>query len=250
VAQASASIGAALLLVWVRAAFAMLIVPILGGRPLPKVVALILSAALSLAVAPAAFPFSEPSTAELVLLLAREATIGALFGLSARIAFSIFESLGGLVGAAAGTGGASMEGDEPSGAFAALYAAVGAGVFLTAGGHHALVSALASSFRSSPVAPSLGGLEMGAAAEGAVALFSSAFSFAVMLAAPAFAAALAIDAVAGIASRLAPLSGFDVNAPLIRSTGIQIAAVAIMTFAVRIGVEFLERGLTRAAGAS
>ena len=232
------AIGSGLLLVWARAAAALLVVPILGGRPLPWPVALILSAAIATAIG---VPVVQPAASappELALLAAREAAIGLTLGLCARIAFAIFESAGGLVGAAAGL-------DRRP--FSSLYALAGIGAFLCAGGHHALVSAIAGSFRACPAgAP----LDAGPFADAAAALFSSTFAGAVMLAAPAFVAALFAEAVAGIAARVAPLAGFAENGAILRAACVQVAAIAGLAAGVRIGVALLGEGLARAGGAS
>jgi flagellar biosynthesis protein FliR len=238
VEPAFAAIGAALLLAWVRAVAVLLVAPILGGRPLPWPVALLLSGALASAFAAAPPWAAEPPTTELVLLAAREAGIGLSIGLCARIAFSIFESAGGLVGAAAGL---------ERRAFTSLFTAVGAGAFLVAGGHHALVSAIAGSFRACPIGAPAGEAP---SIDGAIALFSSTFAGAVMVAAPAFAAALVAESVAGIAARVSPLAGFEANAPALRAACVQIAALAVLAAAVRIGVDLIGTGLARAAGVS
>ncbi len=232
------AIGAGLLLSWARAAAALLVVPILGGRPLPWPVALILSAAVATAVVPAGIPPAAASAPELALLALREAAIGLTLGLCARIAFAIFESAGGLVGAAAGL-------DRRP--FSSLYALAGVGAFLCAGGHHALVSAIAGSFRACPVgAP----LEATPFADAAAALFSSTFAGAVMVAAPAFVAALFAEAVAGISARVAPLAGIGESGAFLRAACVQVAAIAGLAAGVRLGVAILGEGLARAAGAS
>jgi flagellar biosynthesis protein FliR len=241
--EALGAVGMGLLLAWARAVAALLIIPILGGRPLPPVVALILSAAIAPVALPSPPWLAEPPAAELVLLAAREVAIGAVLGASARIAFSIFESAGGLVGAAAGGRGLIGEGAGDAGPLGMLFALVGVGAFLLSGGHHAVVSAIAGSFRLCPVGTAI---DAGTAIDGALALFSSAFAGAVMAAAPAFAAAIAVEAAAGIASRVAPLAGLELSAPAIRAVCVQVAAVAALVAAVRLGVDLLDAAMAGA----
>ena len=239
--------GVGLLLVWVRTAAVLLIVPILGGRPLPWWVALPLSAALSFALAPGAVPGAALTSGTVLALAVREAAVGAVLGLSARIVFSIFESAGQLVGAAVDPEAATSRDPDARSSYTLFFAMVGVGAFLAAGGHRALVLALNGSFRTCAVGASEGAR---AGADAAVALFSGAFAGAVMIAAPAFAAGLAADGVAAIAVRLAPRGGFEANAPVLRAVCVQLAAVGVLAVAVQAGVDFLNEGLARAAGVS
>jgi flagellar biosynthesis protein FliR len=239
------AMGAGLILAWIRTAAVLLIVPILGGRPLPWWVALPLSAALSFAVCPGS-PRAVDITPHVLLALAvREAAAGAVRGLSARIVFSIFESAGGLVGTAWAPESAASGDPDARSPFPLFFAMVGVGAFLVSGGHRALVLALDGSFRTC----ALGSWE-GDMGEGAIALFSGAFAGAVMISAPAFAAGLAADAAAAIASRLAPRAGIEASAPALRAICVQLAAIGVLAVAVQAGVDFLSEGLARAAGVS
>jgi flagellar biosynthesis protein FliR len=241
------AIGVGLLLVWIRTAAVLLLAPILGGRPLPPWVALPLSAALSFAFAPGALGGAAMTPEGVLALALREAAAGAVLGLGARIAFSIFESAGQLVGAAADPGAAASRDPDARSPFTLLYAMVGVGAFLLAGGHRALVLALDGSFRTCAVGAWDGG---GAGADAAIALFSGAFAGAVMIAAPAFAAGLAADGAAAVAARLAPRAGLEASAPALRAVCVQLVAVGVLAVAVEAGVDFLNEGLARAAGVS
>lgn len=238
------AMGVGLLLTWIRVGAVLLIVPILGGRPLPFWAALPLSAALSLALCPGAPQTAETTPHVLLALAVREAAAGAALGLSARIVFSIFESAGGLVEAAWAPEAAASRDPDAGSPFTLFFAMVGVGAFLATGGHRALVLALDGSFRTC----ALGAFEGGGGE--AIALFSGAFAGAVMISAPAFAAGLAADAAAAIAARLAPSSGLEASAPVFRAICVQLAAVGVLAVAIQAGVDFLGAGLARAAGVS
>jgi flagellar biosynthetic protein FliR len=204
-----------------------------------------LSAALSFALGPGAPPAAALDPHVLLALALREAAAGAVLGLGARIAFSIFESAGRLVGLAAAPDAATLHDADASSPFDLLFAMVGVGAFLLTGGHRALLLALEGSFRTC----ALGSWE-GTSGEGAIALFSGAFAGAVMISAPAFAAGLAADAAAGIAARLAPRSCLEASAPALRAICVQLVAVGVLAVSVQAGVDFLSAGLARAATVS
>jgi type III secretory pathway component EscT len=247
VPEAALFVGSLLL---VRVGAALRLTPFLGGAPLPWAAWVGLSIALSAVLAPlalsgAALAVSHPWP----VLAIKELFVGVVLGASARIAFSIFESIGRLVEAAVPMPGLHGETDGVSGGspLSVFYALFGASVFFLVGGHHAFVAALAGSVRRLPVASLPDLADAGAkGASGVLALFGGVTAWALLLAAPVFVAGLAADLALGLAARAAPWTGAAAQgSPGVRPIVAQAAMVAALGATVSAATTFLADAVAR-----
>jgi flagellar biosynthesis protein FliR len=236
----------------IRIGVALRLTPFLGGRPLPLLPWAALSACLVLVLAPTSLAPQEPSAAGIGLWIAmalREALVGAVLGLAARIAFSVLESAGGLIGDALPAvfrpGAGQVEQRTPVASFYVLF---GTAAFLAMDGHHALVSALAGSLSSFPpagAAASGGLVEVGF--DSILVLFAGAFAFAVMVAAPVFVAGLAAEVLTGLGARIVPALGQGAGTQGVRTVVVQVALIAFLGVSVTAAVGFLRDGIEQIA---
>jgi flagellar biosynthesis protein FliR len=246
--EATSAAWAPALLLLIRIGVALRLTPFLGGRPLPWLPWAGLSVCVTLVLLPAVV---APGAARVdglgtfVVLALRETLTGAALGLTARIAFSVLESAGGLLGAAlpavfAG-GGATDERRSP---LASLYVLFGTAAFLLMDGHHALLAALAGTIECLPPAAIPAAADpLAAGIDGALALFAGAFAWAVMIAAPVFVAGLAAELLSGLATRIAPVLGQGVGSQGLRTVVVQLALIAFLGATVTAAVGFLREGI-------
>lgn len=232
----------------VRVAVALRLTPFFGGRLLPWLA----WAGLSVAVTLALWPLADAAPlapvggrAPLIVLAAREAAVGAAFGLAARLAFGLLESAGALLAVAALTEPrAGSPDDAPGAGLGGLFVLFGTAAFLLVDGHHALLAALASSLRCLPVGDAAaieGGLP--ALLDAALALFAGAFAWAVLVAAPVYVAGLIADGLIALATRGVPVVSQPGAASGLRALTVQLAVIAALAGAVATAVAFLQRGL-------
>jgi flagellar biosynthetic protein FliR len=244
--QTPALIAGALTLV--RVAVALRLTPFLGGRALPWLAWAGLSVAVTLALWP--FAGQEPAAGvvglpSLLVAGLREALVGAAFGLAARLAYGVLESAGALLAAAVLTRpDPGAEELAPGSSLTGLFVLFGTAAFLLVDGHHALLAALVGSLRCVPVGGSIV-LDHGVAPllEAALGLFSGAFAWAVMIAAPVYVAGLIADALVALVSRGIPVASLPGATGGLRALLVQLALIAVLAGAVTAAVGFLERGL-------
>ncbi len=232
-------------LLFIRVLVALRLTPLPGGRPLPLLPVVGLSLSLVFVLLPGLGPMeATPGASMLIGLALKEVLVGASFGLMARIALSVFESAGALIGLAAHT--IPSAGREEGGAspLVGLYTLLGIGAFLLMDGHHAALSALAGSVRWIPLDAAFDGdLISSRLLDGAVAVFAGAFTWAVMIATPVFMAGLTADVFGGLVMRMAPGTGQGAGAGTLRVVATQIVMIATLGAGVTAGIAFLSNSL-------
>lgn len=199
--------------------------PVLGSRTLPPMLRAGLAGTLALLLTPVvvARDFRLPATTvALVATLVGELAIGALLGLAVRLTFASISMAGEMAAIQMGVGlPAALDPHSMTHVSSVnhLLDQIAILIFLTVGGHHTLLAALAQSL---VLAPPLSVGYDGSVMELLLGLFGAALSLAVRLAAPVGAALFATMVALGLLNRVAP----QVN-------------VFLVSFAVTIGVGLL-----------
>lgn len=181
--------------------------PIFGHSTVPIRVRVGLALACALIVAPlAAAPSidSDFAVPQLVAMIAGETLVGATLGFALRIAFMIFAPIGEVMSVQGGLGAATVL-DPANGtssvALGVLLNAVAVVVFLSIGGHHAILRGLAASFERLPLGEALLTADHYAAI---AALGASVFELTARLAAPISVVMLVSNVGVGILGRAIP----------------------------------------------
>jgi type III secretory pathway component EscT len=180
-----------------------------------------------------------------LLVLAREAAIGATLGLVVSAAFRAAEAAGGLAdrlgaGAAFASDGPGTDGD--GGPMAQLYLLLAIVIFLEIGGLGRLAAALSRSYDAVPpgLAPAAGPTRALAGVSAVVVLASARLiESAVGLAAPVIVASLLADGAVGAIARLLP------RAPAASASALIPAKALLSLGAVLAGLGVLDAALAR-----
>ncbi|MEW6271325.1 MAG: flagellar biosynthetic protein FliR, partial [Thermodesulfobacteriota bacterium] len=167
------------------------------------------------------------SALALTLAIAAEASIGVLLGLLAQLVFGAVTMAGELAGVQMGLGLIGLidpQSHDRVVALAQWQNALALLLFLAIDGHHALIQALAESFRRVPV----GGAALTGAALGmALAFAGELFVLALKLAAPVLVLVLMTNACMGALAKLIPqLNVMVVGFPINVAAGFFILAAA------------------------
>jgi flagellar biosynthetic protein FliR len=223
------------LLVFARTGAMMMLVPPIGEANVPARVRLILALAVAVALAPAvqsAYPQTAPAnTGALVVLIAREITVGIMIGTLARIIMSSISIAGTIIAAQIGL--AYAEALDPTsrgqqgaviGNFLSLLAVV---MIFAANLHHLAIGAVTGSYHLIPPGTPL---PTGDMAEMAIRIVSGAFALGFQLAAPFIVFGFAINAGFGVLARMMPqLQVFFVVTPLNVLVGFVVLTLLIGT---------------------
>lgn len=234
-------------LVFVRVATVFRLTPFLGGKPVPTLAWLGISGAVSFVLMPA-IPFQSDPLPVLcfVSLLAKEFFLGVIIGSFVRIGFSVLEMIGELARVSM-----SPHLDIPahrqadSSTLSAFFKLLGASIFLAIGGHHGLITGLASTFQCAPPAemPGVHGFwEEGIHA--LIDIFGSAVRSAVLLAAPLYLAGLLADLIGSIALRILPQGGGFASAHVFRMALVQLVLIAALGAMVTHALDFVGQSLS------
>lgn len=215
-------------LLLVRPGLLVAAAPPFGALYTPVPVKIGLSVVLGLALAPSVALPGDVGVAALTVILAREAAIGLALALSVRTLMAGAELAGQLAGFQLGFGYAAAV-DPQTGArnsiVAALYSSLTLLTFLVINGHHALLRALAESYRAMPVG--LGHIDAGMAGSVA-ALLGLLFVFGTQVAAPIVIVLLIVELAVGLVSRAAPaLNLMVIGFPIRLLAGLIALAAAI-----------------------
>lgn len=162
----------------------------------------------------------------LILILVREAAIGALVGILFYLLFWGIEMGGSLLGLQLNLeAGNEEEGSSPISKFQVF---LGLLIFLGLNGHHLLISAIFQSFELIPV----GEMKLSALALGHIWQFAgSVFLIALKIAAPVIVTLFILDLLLEILSRTTPQSNLYSNLmPLRLGTGLLILALSFPVF--------------------
>ncbi|MCC6749817.1 MAG: flagellar biosynthetic protein FliR [Deltaproteobacteria bacterium] len=238
------------------------IVPPLGGRALPATLRMGLAVVLGALAYPrwsaGAHEFLSGPASWLVLLVVKEAVVGAVLGYVTSVVFWGAEAAGWLADTVRGANMAEVlvpQHGHRTTALGALHAQLSIVVFLSMGGHRVLVAAVLSSYDVLPLqtVPAIGGWqEFGWFA---ARLTGEVFALAVALAAPVVIAVVLTDVALGWINRLAgQVNVFFVAMPLKAFLGVAVVAlvlpllVGILPRALGWAVNYLERGLALLSG--
>jgi flagellar biosynthesis protein FliR len=215
-------------LLLVRPGLLVAAAPPFGALYTPTPVKIGLSVVLGIALAPSVALPADVGMAALVVILAREAAIGLALALSVRALMAGAELAGQLAGFQLGFAYAATV-DPQTGArnsvVAALYSSLTLLTFLGINGHHALLKALAESYRAMPVG--LGHVDA-SMARSVTSLLGLLFVFGTQLAAPIVIVLLVVEVAIGLISRAAPaLNLMVLGFPIRLLAGLVALAAAI-----------------------
>jgi len=198
--------------------------PILSMRPVPGRVRIGLSLLIAVTLAPAlngpALPLSD--TANTLIIIAHEVSIGLAIGWTARLAFAAFDLAGEVIGLQMGLSYAGFF--DPMGArsnaVGSLMSTTVSFLFVSMNGILVLMTALLSSFISLPMGlPSLAVTHRFDFIEMGRAVFASGL----LLALPFIASILFVNLLMGVVSRVAPqLSLFSIGFPITITMGLWV----------------------------
>lgn len=226
------------------------VAPLFGNRSVPARIKVGLGVMLALIVAPTvpALPALDPMSLPGLLILVQQFIIGLAMGFAMRIVFSAVELAGTITGMTMGLGFATFFDPQSQGQsmvisqFMVLLATL---AFLAVNGHLMLLSALAESFFTLPIASS----GMGAPGFEQLASWGGRiFSAGVQLSLPMVAALLITNIALGILTRAAPqLNIFGIGFPITLSVGFIVIALALPYLATPLerlfqeGIEMVQR---------
>ncbi len=233
-----------LLAILARVAPAIWVSPFPGGRFVPATVklavSLMLAAVLYPAVAPAAATLAGLSAQALAAVVLKEALVGAALGFVVATAFWAAEAAGWLADRArAGEQGAA----SPMANLMLLLTVI---IFVSLGGHHIFISALAGSYAALPLAAFPTPAGVAGFAMLSMRLTGDLLLVALTLAAPVLATLWLADLAMGLAGRsvAAGPGGFFVTMPLRAVLGVLVMALAVGVLG-EVVPEVLERGLAQ-----
>jgi flagellar biosynthesis protein FliR len=191
-------------LLLVRPGLLIAAAPPFGALYTPVPVKIGLSVVLGIVLAPSVAIPGTVGLPALAVMMAREAAIGLALALSVRALMAGAELAGQLAGFQLGFGYAAMV-DPQTGArnstVGALYSSLALLTFLGIDGHHALLKALAESYREMPIG--LGHVGAGMASQVA-SLLGLLFVFGTQVASPVVIVLLVAEVAIGLVSRAAP----------------------------------------------
>lgn len=204
--------------------------PLLGSRLLPSRLKIVLSLALTLAIAPHVPPIEnvEMFSVNGGLVAAQQVFIGLAMGFALQLVFSVFVLGGQIIALTMGLGFASLN-DPITGVVvptvSQFYTIFVTLLFLSMNGHLIMIDVMAKSFIDLPVA------QTGFGKEALWKLLSWSkyiFSGAVLMALPAMAALLLVNIGFGVMTRAAPqLNIFAIGFPVIMTIGFVIIMLSL-----------------------
>ena len=219
--------------------------PIFSHNSIPNQVKLGLGLMLTLIIMPTLPPLPqfEIISFQGLLILVQQLVIGLAIGFSMRLVFSAVDLAGQLIGMSMGLGFASFYDPQSQGQstavnqFLVLLAML---IFLSLDGHLMIVSAIADSFNSMPIAVNGGGIDPMKIAMWGETIFSAGL----LLALPAVTALLITNMALGILTRTAPqLNLFGIGFPITLSIGFVVLALALPGMLKPIE-NFIEQGVS------
>ena len=216
-------------LVWpfFRVAALFSIMPVLGGKQIPKRIRLVLAVMVTLAMQPLIgdIPLVDPLSAHGVLLVFHQILIGLLMGFVFVLVFNATILAGQSIAITMGLGFAVMN-DPQNGAqvpvIGQFFSVLATLMFLSMNGHHAILQLMADSFTFLPISEPLRVEQIWYLIVWSKSLFTGALKIAL----PAIVAMLTINVIMGVMTRAAPqLNVFSVGFPITMTVGF----VAILT---------------------
>ena len=199
-------------LVWVRTLMMVSVTPFLFSKPVPKYMAVAISAVLAMFVAPYLLPKVPPTLGDNILFLGllylKEIFLGLTIGFTIAVFFYAFQSAGQMIDNQRGASIARILipqlGTQGS-IFGTFLFQLGIVMFLAIGGHRVFLEAFFTSFKNLPVLgfPSAG-MHLLPMIDMFMDITSGVFLTALQLATPVIIAILMVDIVLGITNRFAP----------------------------------------------
>ena len=217
-------------LVLARVSGLLIVAPIFGAQQLPAHSKLGLALVLSLIFTPlqaGRASLIPPGDITYAILVGREALIGLSVGFAVALIFTGVQMGSRLVGVQMGFGlGGVLDptSGADSGVLDAFYSVLATVIFLTANGHHAVLTALARTFDLSPIAdaglPAIDPIQV-------MALIQQVFVIALRIALPVTGALLLADVGLGMIGRAAPqMQVMVVGAPVKVTVGTMLLAAS------------------------
>ena len=216
-------------LVLTRISAFVLVVPVFSWKSIPariKVAMTVLMAIFFSLIAPSGITAGQVSTVEAVLLMAYEATYGFALGLVAALLFAPVKLSGRIIERQMGLAMAQIldpltgERSQPVGGLLEMIFVV---LFLSANGHHLLLSIISRSYETFPVGriPTMAVLAAGVIKAGSTMLIVG-----LKLAAPILAAFLLLMVVLGVLARIMPdMNILFISLPLRVGMGLLLMAI-------------------------
>jgi flagellar biosynthetic protein FliR len=199
----------------------MAIAPMFSHSGIPQPIKIAAGFCLALAVMPtiANLPNIDPLSLQGLLVIFHQIIIGVAIGMVMRVIFSGIEMAGQVSGMTMGLGFASFFDPESQGtiAISQLYGILAMLVFLSIDGHLLLITALAESFYTIPIAADT----LGLSGMKVAMLGKEVFSIGLQLSLPIVAALLITNIALGILTRSAPqLNIFGIGFPITIGVGL------------------------------
>ncbi|MDP1659688.1 MAG: flagellar biosynthetic protein FliR [Methylotenera sp.] len=224
------------------------IAPIFSHSSIPKRVKLGLGIMLTLIIVPTLPPLPqfEIFSFQGLLVLVQQLIIGLAIGFSMRLVFAAVDLAGQLIGMSMGLGFAMFYDPQSQGQSTALnrfLVMLAMLIFLSLDGHLLLITAVANSFITMPIAVGGGGIDPMKIAMWGETIFSAGL----LLALPAVTALLITNMALGILTKTAPqLNMFGIGFPLTLSIGFLILALSLPGMLKPIE-NFIEKGASNMA---
>ena len=197
----------------------VMLLPAIGDAAVPPMIRLVLALAITFAVAPIIrhfYPATPPaSVLALVLLIAKEVTIGLLIGLMATIIMSTLQVAGSIIASQIGLSYSqsfdpAFGGEDTS--ISNFIGLLGTVLIFATNLHHLAISAIIGSYHIMPPAASLPTADM---ARLSVRLVSASFALGLQLAAPFVVFGFAVNVGFGFLAKMMPqLQVFFIAMPL------------------------------------
>lgn len=217
-------------LVLARVGALLIAAPIFGAKQIPAPSKIGLAVLLSLIFTPlqidhaAAIP---PGVVAFGVLAGREVLVGLTVGFAVSLIFTGVQTGSRVIGIQIGFGLGGVinpESGADSNAIDAFYSVLATVIFLTANGHHAVLTALARTFEVTPVAstqfPAINPVQV-------MALVQAVFEVALRIALPAMGALLVTDVAMGLVGRAAPqMQVMVIGAPVKIGVGLLLLAIS------------------------
>ena len=224
--------------------------PLLGNQRLQAAVKIGLGLLITAAVVPTLGPLPpiDPASGAGLLVLANQVAIGLAMGFAMQLVFTAVEAAGDYAGLQMGIGFAIFYDPQSAGQTPVLGQFLGVLatlVFLALDGHLMIVSVLAESFRTLPVA----GNALSAFGWNAVAGFGARIFLAgLFLALPLVVTLLIVNLALGVLTRAAPqLNLFAIGFPVMLAIGLLLLTAALPQWAPQFE-RLVEDGLSMMAG--
>lgn len=222
----------AYLLIMTRLGACLMFIPALGDNTIPARVRVTLAMALTLVVYLVLhdqIPLMPIQTIKIVMLLAREALIGMIIGLFARLLLSAVHTAGTMI--AMSTGLAAAQSFDPtqgsqSAMVSTLLTLMAVTLIFVTDIHHQLIWAMVNSYNVFPIG--FEALDFGGIAGIAANIITNSFALGVQLAAPFIVYSLIFYVSMGILVRMMPqLPVFFVAMPLNVALGLWVFALVV-----------------------